>query len=117
MEKVSIGNDVLELTRRLRREPNVDTALHILPWELGDLTKSCTYMKWHGPELTSAYKAEAKIALSALLFQEMVIMKLLGIDFQEVIDLGVETVKERVVDMEKKIDRFQHYVGEEKKSA
>jgi len=107
--------DVLELTRRLGREPNVDTALHILQWELGDLTKSHTYMKWHtDPNMLKGWKVECMHALGSILFQTAVIAKLLGYDFNELVTFGVDTVRDRIVDKEKKIDRFKTYVGEEK---
>lgn len=105
--------DVLELTRRLGREPNIDTALHILQWELGDLIKSCTYMKWH-PDLATSYKAEAKLAMASLLFQVQVIASLLDFDPGDLFNMGVETVRDRIKEMEKKIGRFQHYVGDQK---
>lgn len=104
---------VLELTRQLGREPNMDSALHIMQWELGDLTKSCVYSKWH-PDLANAYKAEAKLALASLLFQAHVIAALLDASPAELLNTGIETVRERIVDKDKKIGRFQHYVGEEK---
>jgi len=105
--------DVLELTRRLGREPNVGTALHIMQWNIGDLVKSCTYMNWH-PDLATSYKAEAKLAMASLTFQACVIMCLLGFDSKEVMDMGVEVVKERIKEKEKKVGRFQHYVGDRK---
>jgi len=104
---------VLDLTRKLGREPNIDTALHILQWELGDLAKSHTYAKWH-PDLAIAYKAEAKKALSDLLFQVHVIAALLDVSPGGLLDDGIETVKDRIRDKEEKIGRFQSYVGEEK---
>ena len=105
--------DVLELTRKLGREPNVETALHIMQWNLGELTKSCTYMKWH-PDLGAAYQAEAKLAMASLMFQSCVIMSLLGFDGKEVMDIGVETVQDRIKEMEKKVGRFAHYEGDNK---
>jgi len=105
--------DVLELTRRLGREPNIDTALHIMQWELGDLTKSWTYSKWH-PDLEAAYKAEAKHALGSLLFQAEVIAQLLGTTSQQAFNFGGMTVEDRIVDKEKKLGRFQHYQGDQK---
>lgn len=104
---------VLELTRRLGREPNIDTALHILQWELGDLAKSWTYSKWH-PDLATSYKAEAKLALSALLFQAHVVAALLDLSPAELLAIGIETVENRIEEKEKKMGRFQHYVGDRK---
>ena len=105
--------DVLALTRKLGREPNVDTALHILQWELGDVAKATTYMSWH-PELTSSYKAEAKLALSSLVFQTMVVSKLLGFEIEELLEMGVDIIKGRIEEKQKKLGRFQHYVDEGK---
>ena len=104
-------DDVLNLTRRLGREPNLETALHILQWELGDLTKSITYMKWH-PDLATAYEKEAMAALGSLLFQARVCTDLLKLDFDGVVQFGIDTVRDRIVDKEKKIGRFGHYVGD-----
>jgi len=108
-------HDVIELTRKLGREPNIDTALHILQWELGDLTKSHTYMKWYtDPDLRKCWKLECMHALGDMLFQTAVIAKLLGYEFNDLVTFGVDTVRDRIVDMEKKIGRFQSYVGEQK---
>jgi len=104
--------DVLELTRKLGREPNPRTALLIMQWELGDLAKSIVYMEWH-PDLATSYKAEAKLAMASLLFQVQVIASLLDFDPGDLFNMGVETVKGRIKEMEKKIGRFKHYVGEE----
>ena len=106
-------HDVLELTRELGREPNVDTAIHIMQWELGDLTKSHVYSKWH-PDLESSYKEEAKKALSDLLFQAHVIAALLDASPAELLDIGRETVLDRIKEREKKTGRFKSYVGDEK---
>lgn len=105
-------SDVLELTQKLGREPNIDTALHILQWELGDLTKSHTYMKWH-PGLATSYKAEAKLALSSLLFQAHVVAALLDASPADLLTIGIETVQDRIEEKEKKVGRFQHYVGDQ----
>lgn len=102
---------VLDLTRQLGREPNIDTALHIMQWELGDLAKSHTYSKWH-PDLTTSYKAEAKLALSSLLFQARVVAALLEVSSAELLSIGIETVQDRIREKEKKVGRFQHYVGD-----
>jgi len=108
-------HDVLELTRKLGREPNIDTALHILQWELGDLAKSHTYIKWHAdPDLHKAWRVECMHALASILFQSEVIIKLLGYKVDDVRTHGIDTVRDRIGDMEKKIDRFESYVGEEK---
>ena len=105
--------DVLELTRKLGREPNVDTALHIMQWELGDLAKSWTYSRWH-PDLARAYKAEAKAALSGLVFQSEVVAKLLDTNILDLLDMGTAAVMDRIKEKEKKMGRFKSYVGEEK---
>jgi len=105
--------DVIELTRRLGREPNIDTALHILQWELGDLTKFHTYRKWHtDPDLRKAWREECMHALGSVLFQTAVIAKLLGYDFNDLITFGVDTVRDRIAEKGKKEGRFQSYVGE-----
>lgn len=107
--------DVLDLTRRLGREPNVDTALHIMQWELGDLTKSWTYTKWHDdPDKHKAWIAEAKHALASLLFQCEVVALLLDTDTATLFDFGKDTVLDRIMDKEKKLGRFEHYVGDQK---
>ena len=102
---------VLDLTRQLGREPNIDTALHIMQWELGDLAKSHTYSKWH-PDLATSYKAEAKLALSSLLFQAYVVAALLDASPAQLLDTGIETVEDRIKEKEKKVGRFEHYVGD-----
>jgi len=111
--EMQLNDNVLELTRKLGREPNVETALHIMQWELGDLTKSVVYMNWH-PELAGAYREEAKHALSSLLFQATVVSELLEADFLELLQFGIDTVKDRRVDKEKKVGRFKHYTGGQK---
>ena len=103
----------MNLTRRLGREPNIDTALHIMQWELGDLAKSHVYSKWH-PDLAEAYREEAKLALASLLFQAEVVAKLLGSDSPSLLVLGISSVQERIQEKEKKVGRFEHYKGEEK---
>ena len=102
---------VLELTRKLGREPNLSTALHIMQWELGDLAKSCTYMKWH-PDDARLYEAEAKKALGDLLFQAEVVAQLLGTGYMESFSMGTITVEDRIIDMDRKIGRFKTYEGE-----
>ena len=105
--------NVLELTRRLGREPNVDTALHIMMWNLGDLSKSWTYSKWHTDiEQDKAYLAEARHALGSLLFQAEVVARLLGTTSKDSFNFGVMTVEDRIEDKEKKRGRFQSYVGD-----
>jgi len=104
---------VLELTRKLDREPNIDTALHIIMWELGDLAKSHVYSNWH-PDLATSYRAEAKLALASLLFQVHVVAALLEASPTELLNIGIATVQDRINEMEKKIGRFEHYIGEKK---
>ena len=108
-----MDTESLELTRKLGREPNIDTALHIIQWELGDLTKAHTYSKWH-PNLDAAYKAEAKHALASLLFQAEVVAALLDTDTATLFDFGRATVLDRIDDKEKKLGRFRHYQGDQK---
>jgi len=102
---------VLELTCRLGREPNIDKALHIMMWELGDLTKSHTYSQWH-PDLASSYKEEAKLALSSLFFQAHVVAALLNSSPADLLSTGIESVEDRIKEKEKKVGRFKHYVGD-----
>ena len=104
---------VLDLTRKLHGEPTVETALHIIQWELGDLAKSWTYARWH-PDLANAYMAEAKKALSDLLFQAYVVAALLDASPAELLQQGVETVEDRIKDKEKKVGRFEFYKGDKK---
>ena len=103
--------DVLTLTRRLGRIPNIDTAIDILTWELGDLRKSETYKTWH-PSSKIAYQEEQKKALGAIVFQSMVIASLLGVSLDDIIKLGFENAKERIVDLQNKSGRFAGYVGD-----
>ena len=103
---------LLDLTRKLGREPNVDTALHIMQWEIGDLAKSWTYSKWH-PDLKSSYVAEAKLALSSLLLQAHVVVALLDASPAELLAIGIETLEDRIKEKEKKVGRFEHYVGDQ----
>jgi len=103
---------VLDLTRKLGREPNIDKALHIMMWELGDLAKSHTYSQWH-PDLASSYKEEAKLALASLLFQAHVVAALLDSVPGELLAIGIESVGDRIKEKEKKVGRFQHYKGDQ----
>ena len=104
---------VLDLTRKLGREPNIDKALHIMQWELGDLAKSHTYSQWH-PDLASSYRKEAELALSSLLFQAYVVAALLDSSPAKLLSIGLETVGDRIKEKEKYIGRFEHYVGDQK---
>ena len=99
---------VLELTRKLDREPTIDTALHIIQWELGDLAKCLVYTQWH-PDLSSSYRAEARKALSDLFFQVHVMAALLDASPAELLVEGIETVETLVKEKEQKVGRFQHY--------
>ena len=110
MSEQSDPQNVLRLTRKLGREPNLSEALHIMQWELGDLAKSCTYIAWH-PDLAPAYRAEAKKALGDLLFQAEVVAQLLNTTSAQAFISGIMTVEDRVEDLEKKIDRFKYYTG------
>ena len=105
--------DVLELTRKLGREPNSRTALLIMQWELGDLAKSIVYMDWH-PDLATAYRAEAGLAMASLLFQVRVIASLLDFDPGDLFNMGVESVKDRIKEKEQKVGRFKYYQGDKK---
>ena len=106
--------DVLELTRRLKRTPNINTALHIMQWELGDLAKSYIYTTWHSDPLqNSAWLAEARKALGSLLFQAEVIAQLLGTTSKDAFNFGVMEVEDRIVEVEKgHAGRFRCYKGE-----
>jgi len=106
--------DVLDLTRKLGREPNLETAVHIMMWELGDLAKMVTYMKWHDEALRPGFRAEATLALSSLIFQARVCCELLGFNFGEALEKGVSTVMERAEHVQKKLGRHAHYVGDKK---
>jgi len=102
------NSDPLELTRRLDREPNIETALLIIQWELGDLAKSHIYSQWH-PDLASSYRVEARKALSDLFFQAHVVAALLEASPAKLLADGIETVETLIKEKEKKIGRFQHY--------
>lgn len=106
-------NGVLELTRKLGREPSLRTALLIMQWEVGDLAKSIVYADWH-PDLVGAYKEEAKHALADLLFQIRIVAALLDVDPGDLFNMGLETVQDRIKEKEKKIGRFKNYIGEVK---
>ena len=101
--------DPLELTRQLNREPNIPVALAILTWELGDLQKCITHNQWF-PGLTDAYYAEAKKALGAILFQSIIIAKLLGTSLEESIQSGYDEIKDRINQRK----NGEGYVGESK---
>ena len=105
--------DVLELTRKLGREPNLKAALLITQWELGDLAKSTVYADWH-PTDAHLYKLEAKHALGSLLFQAEVIAQLLDTTSAEAFAFGVETIKDRIIDKERKLGRFINYEGDQR---
>lgn len=104
---------VLELTRKLHGEPTIETALHIMQWELGDLTKATVYSGWHDETLSPSYIAEAKNALADLLFQAYVVAALLDVSPAEMIQQGIETVEDRIEDKKKRIGRFQYYKGDQ----
>ncbi len=108
---MSFGEKAITLTELLGRKPNLETATDIMQWELGDLVKAVTYMRWH-PELKSTYEVEARKAVADLVFQSAVVGKLLGMELNELFELGANTVSERAVDLLKQSGRFQAYVGE-----
>ena len=105
---------VLELTRKLHGKPTIETALLIMQWELGDLTKATVYSRWHEETLAPAFRAEARNALSDLLFQAHVVAALLDASPAELLQMGIETVEDRIKDKEQKIGRFEFYRGEQK---
>jgi len=107
--------DVLELTRKLHGEPTLETAIHILQWELGDLTKSVIYARWH-PGLSSPYLAEARKALSDLFFQLVVVAQLLGMTPDEAFSIGVEEVRDRIKEKVLGQGRFKFYEGDKEDS-
>lgn len=104
--------DVVEINRGLQREPDLTTAAKIMQWELGDFTKSITYMDWHTEDLHPVYRIEAKLALASLLFQARIALSLLNLDLDEVLDMGVQVVRERIEDKVAKRGRFSHFRGE-----
>ena len=104
---------VLELTRKLHGEPTVETALLIMQWELGDLVKSTVYGRWHDESLASAFRAEAKKALSDLLFQAHVVAALLDASPAELLQVGIEVVEGRIKEKENKVGRFEFYRGDQ----
>lgn len=105
--------DVIELTRKLGRDPTVTEAIPIIMWELGDLAKSDTYAQWH-PELASAYFAEARKALGDLFFQLTVVARLLGTTPEASFSLGLGSVKDRIKEKEMGMGRFRYYKGDKK---
>jgi len=70
----------------------------ILTYELGDLSKNLTYVQrysWTGKD-TTGYKIEAKIAMSDLLAQLMLMCEREGWNFWELVKLGKERFTEKV---------------------
>ena len=101
----------LELLQRLRKGQDKQACLNILMWEMGDLVKSIQYTKWHhDPDLERGYQGEAKLALSAILFQAEALCGMYGWSLEEVREMGFEQVRERIEEKELKLGRFQHYV-------
>ena len=104
--------EALELLQELRKGQDKQACLNILMWEMGDLSKSIQYSKWH-PDLEKGYWGEAKLALAAILFQAEALCGMYGWTLKEIRDLGFDQVRDRIVDKEKKIGRFEHYQGDQ----
>ena len=47
--------EALELLQGLRRGQDKQACLNVLMWEIGDLSKSIQYSKWH-PDLEGGYR-------------------------------------------------------------
>ena len=106
--------EALKLLQELRRGQDKQACLNVLMWEMGDLSKSIQYSKWH-PNLEKGYRGEVKLALAAILFQAESLCGMYGWTLEEIRDLGFDQVRERILEKNKGVGRFQHYVEEEKK--
>jgi len=65
----------------------------ILAMQLSDIAKCIGYMKAY-PSEASAYKAYLKTALSDLLVQTITMCVLYNFDVDEILELGIERLKE-----------------------
>jgi len=104
----NLEDEAVNLTKQLGRQPDLRTAADILTWQVGDLQKAVTYAEWH-PNLKPAYGAEAKLALGSIVLQVAVCAKLLDTSLEEIIQLGVDSIKDRIEDYKNHKGRFADY--------
>ena len=105
--------EALDLLQGLRKGQDKQACLNILMWEMGDLSKSIQYSKWH-LDLEKGYRGEAKLALAAILFQAEALCGMYGWALEEIRGLGFDQVRDRIKEKEKKIGRFEHYKGDKR---
>lgn len=74
--------------RKGKPEPLPET-LSVVMYELGDLAKALTYIRFY-PEFEVAYRGEAKAALADLIAQVELLVETLGLDWEELRELGDE---------------------------
>jgi len=83
---------------RLQQESGMGTGFQktvaVMAYELGDISKAAIYGRLD-EQADSAYRAEARLALSDLLTQCAVLAELLNTDIKELRQLGLERFIER----------------------
>jgi hypothetical protein len=86
---------LLEHIERLGKGETTWLQLAILMYELGDLAKGIVYRERH-PDCADVWTIEAKVALSDLVAQTIIICEREGWNFEEVKRLGIERCIEKI---------------------
>jgi len=82
--------------------------------KLGRFIKHKTYSKWH-PEKENEYLVKALENLGELLLYASSLGKFVGLsNVAQLLQLGTEQVKDRIVDKQLKLGRFENYRGDVK---
>ncbi|ADI73542.1 hypothetical protein Metev_0636 [Methanohalobium evestigatum Z-7303] len=105
------GNRTVEITKSLKKirrlEPpknkqQLVTRAAIMGYELGDLQQFAVYNARSNmdPQILGSYRDNAKLALSDLLIQARMVCMDMGWDFDEVQELGLQHLQERMSEIQ-----------------
>jgi len=85
--------EILQLAQETYPDDDVGKQIRVLTYELGDLVK-CVHKMLRFPRLSTAFRAEAKLALADLITQIHLTAAYLDFDYDELVDLGFRRAKE-----------------------
>ena len=85
--------EILQLVREIYPDDDIGKQIRVVTYELGDLVK-CIHKMLRFPHLSSAFRAEAKLALADLIAQLHLTAAYLEFDFDELVELGFRRAKE-----------------------
>jgi hypothetical protein len=86
---------LIELVDKLGKDETTWKQLAILQYELGDLAKAIVYRERH-PGDCRVWNVEAKISLSDLIAQTIIVCEREGWDFDEIKQMGIERCIEKI---------------------